>query len=178
MERLRAEAARIEKTIASMPDIAKFKGKIQVMVTEEGLRIDLVEISEGLFFDIGKARLKPETVRLLGLIASHLAGLKNDVVIEGYTDARPYASSGYSNWDLSTDRANSARKALEEKGIGTNRIREVRGFADRKLRFPDRPFDYANRRVSILVTPIPQAGMGTHTGSSKDHVLGAVQGKR
>ena len=151
MERLKAEAKSIQDKIASVPDFSKFKEKIEVMVTPEGLRIDLVEISEGLFFDIGKAKLKPEAVRLLKLIASHLAALPNKVVVEGYTDARPYASSGYSNWDLSVDRANSAREVLEESGLAKDQIREVRGFADRKLRLPSKPFDYANRRVSILV---------------------------
>jgi chemotaxis protein MotB len=151
LERLKAEAKSIQEKIASVPDFSKFKEKIEVMVTPEGLRIDLVEVSEGLFFDIGKAKLKPEAVRLLKLIASRLATLPNKIVVEGYTDARPYVSSGYSNWDLSVDRANSARGVLEESGLAKDQIREVRGFADRKLRVPERPFDYANRRVSILV---------------------------
>ncbi len=151
LERLKAEARAIQERIAAVPDFNKFREKIQVMVTSEGLRIDLVEVSEGLFFDIGKANLKPEAVRLLKLIASHLAALPNKVVVEGYTDARPYVTSGYSNWDLSVDRANSARRVLEESGLGKNQICEVRGFADRNLRIPERPLDFANRRVSILV---------------------------
>ena len=151
LEKLKTEAKKIQEKIASVPDFSKFKEKIEVMVTSEGLRIDLVEVSEGLFFDIGKAKLKPEAVRLLKLIASRLAALPNKVVVEGYTDARPYVSSGYSNWDLSVDRANSARAVLEESGLAKNQIREVRGFADRKLKVPERPLDYANRRVSILV---------------------------
>jgi chemotaxis protein MotB len=121
------------------------------MMTPEGLRIDLVEISEGLFFDIGKANLKPEAVRLLKFVASRLAALPNKVVVEGYTDARPYVSAGYSNWDLSLDRANAARRVLEERGLRKDQIGEVRGFADKKLKVPARPLDYANRRVSILV---------------------------
>jgi chemotaxis protein MotB len=151
MERLKAEARSIQEKISSVPDFSKFKDKIEVMVTPEGLRIDLVEISEGLFFDIGKAILKPETVRLLKLVASHLKTLPNKVVVEGYTDARPYVAPGYSNWDLSVDRANSARKVLEDSGLRKNQIAEVRGFADKSLRVPERPLDYANRRVSILV---------------------------
>ncbi len=151
MERLKSEAKSIQEKIASIPDFNKFKQKIEVTVTPEGLRIDLVEISEGLFFDIGKAKLKPEAVRLLKLIASRLAALPNKIVVEGYTDARPYVSSGYSNWDLSVERANSARGVLEDSGLAKDQIREVRGFADRKLKVPSKPFDYANRRVSILV---------------------------
>lgn len=157
LEKLKAEAGNIEKSIAAIPDFSKIKDKIQVMVTPEGLRIDLVEDSEGLFFDIGKATIKPMTVLLLRVIASRLATLQNTVVVEGYTDARPYSSTGYSNWDLSSDRANSARKVLEENGLRKNQIHEVRGFADRKLKVPDKPYDYANRRVSILVVPTESA---------------------
>ncbi len=153
MQKLKAEAGSIEKAIAEIPDFSKFREKIEVKVTPEGLRIDLVEDSEGLFFDIGQATVKPATVQLLTLIASRLAELENKVVIEGYTDARPYVSSGYSNWDLSTERANSARKIMEENGLRRNQISEVRGFADRRLRLPEKPLDYANRRVSILMTP-------------------------
>lgn len=154
MEKLKTEAGNIERAIAQTPDFSKFKDRIQVMVTTEGLRIDLVEDTEGLFFDIGKATIKPAAVQLLRVIATRLSELENNVVIEGYTDARPYVSSGYSNWDLSTDRANSARKVMEENGLRKNQISEVRGFADRRLRMPEKPLDYSNRRVSILVTPL------------------------
>jgi chemotaxis protein MotB len=151
MEKLKGEAAKIEQAISGTPEFKKFVDKIHLTVTEEGLRIDLVEASEGLFFDIGKAHCKPETVKLLKVIAVHLADLQNSVVLEGYTDARPYVSSGYSNWDLSTDRANSARTVMEQGGLRKNQIIQVRGFADRKLRVPDKPMDFSNRRVSILV---------------------------
>ncbi len=154
MAKLKAEAKMIEENIKSMPEFSKFMEKIQVTVSSEGMRIDLEEDSAGLFFDIGKANIKPETVKLLKMIASRLTVLQNNIIIEGYTDARPYVSTGYSNWNLSTDRANSARTVLEENGLRKNQIIEVRGFADRKLKIPDRPMDYANRRVSILVTPL------------------------
>jgi chemotaxis protein MotB len=158
MEALKAEATEISETIAQTPEFSKFKDKIKVTVTDEGLRIDLVEESEGLFFDIGKAHIKAETVKLLQVIAkAHLSSLKNSVIIEGYTDARPYVSEGYSNWDLSTERANSARKIMEDGGLRKDQILEVRGFADRKLRLPDKPFDYSNRRVSILLPLINPA---------------------
>ncbi len=167
--RLRNEARSIQEKIASIPDFSKFRQKIEVVMTPEGLRIDLVEISEGLFFDIGRANLKPETVKLLKFIATHLTTLPNKVVVEGYTDARPYAAPGYSNWDLSVDRANAARRVLEAGGVRKDQIAEVRGFADRRLKVPDKPLDFANRRVSILVAartmptafqeaPAPHAG--------------------
>ncbi len=151
MARLKAEADNLRKAIAATPDFSKFKDKIQVTVTQEGLRIDLVEASEGLFFDIGKAHLKPEAVKLIRLIAPRLGGLGNDMILEGYTDARPYASRDYTNWDLSADRANAARKVLEDGGVRKDQVRAVRGFADRNLKIPDSPYDFRNRRVSILV---------------------------
>ena len=158
MEELKTEADKITETIAKSPDFSKYKDKIKLTVTEEGLRIDLVEESEGLFFDIGKADMKPDTVKLLKMIAGeNLSVLKNSVIVEGYTDARPYISEGYSNWNLSSDRANSARKVLEEGGLRKDQILHVRGFADRKLRMPDKPFDVSNRRVSILLPLINSA---------------------
>ena len=153
IERLKIEGKRIEDKIASTPLFDKFKDKIKITVSEEGIKIELIEDSEGLFFDVGSAKVKPETVELLKLIAREVSKLPNEVVIEGHTDARPYVTKGYSNWELSVDRANAARKHLEENGTRKAQIREVRGFADRFLRQPERPFDYSNRRVNILILP-------------------------
>jgi chemotaxis protein MotB len=166
LEKLKAEAGSIEKAIAEIPDFSKFKDKIQVTVTAEGLRIDLVEDSEGLFFDIGKATVKPEAIKVLKVIATHLGDLPNGVVVEGYTDARPYVSSGYSNWNLSADRANSARTVLEGGGLRDHQILEVRGFADRNLKVPDKPLDYSNRRVSILVKPSASKQEAPHSAAA------------
>jgi chemotaxis protein MotB len=73
------------------------------------------------------------------------------VTIEGHTDSRPYARSGYNNWDLSTDRANAARRVLEENGIREKQITGINGYADRRLKNPAKPLDFSNRRVTILV---------------------------
>jgi chemotaxis protein MotB len=155
MEKLKAEAKKIEEVIASTPEFDKFKDKIQITVTKEGLRIELVENSTGLFFDVGSAQIKPETVKLLKLVALEIGRLNNNIMIEGYTDARPYVGKDYSNWELSTDRANMARRVLEENGVRQGQILQVRGFADRDLKHPDNPMDSANRRVSILVAATP-----------------------
>jgi chemotaxis protein MotB len=171
MKKLEEEAKKLEELIKATPVFDKFKGQVEITVTEEGLRIELVDNSSGLFFDVGSARLKPETVQLLGTIASEIGKLKNQVVVEGYTDSRPYVTPGYSNWELSVDRANSARKILAENGLGKGQIHEVRGFADRKLRRPENPLDYSNRRVSILVPtnshPAPDAPGGSREGKKK-----------
>jgi chemotaxis protein MotB len=156
MEKLKAEAKKIEDAIASTPEFDKFKDKIQITVAKEGLRIDLVENATGLFFDVGSAQIKPETIRLLKLVAQEIGRLNNSIMIEGYTDSRPYVGKDYSNWELSADRANTARRILEENGVRRDQVLQVRGFADRNLKHPDQPMDSANRRVSILVAATPE----------------------
>jgi chemotaxis protein MotB len=123
-----------------------------VHLTNEGLRIELIEKRSSLFFGTGSAKLNPRTVRLLQVIAHELRDLKNPIVVEGHTDSRPLnGANGYSNWELSGDRANAARRAMEEHGLRKGQIIGFRGFADRKLLRKDDPTHFSNRRVSILV---------------------------
>ncbi|MCX7965772.1 MAG: OmpA family protein [Syntrophorhabdaceae bacterium] len=158
IQKLNTESKKIENIISSTPGLEKFKDKIQLSVNEDGLKIELIENSEGLFFDVGSAKVKPDTVKLLKMIASELATLKNKIIIEGHTDAKPYISPGYSNWELSADRANAARKILEESGVKKEQIIGIRGYADRMLKHPDKPDDFANRRVAIIVA-IPKPNL-------------------
>jgi chemotaxis protein MotB len=95
--------------------------------------------------------LKEPAARLLRLMAPELDQLGNDLILEGHTDAVPFGTPAYSNWDLSTDRAHAARRALETSGLRPAKILEVRGYADRSLRVPDDPYDPRNRRVSMLL---------------------------
>jgi chemotaxis protein MotB len=91
-------------------------------------------------------------VQLLALLADQLKGLPNRLTIEGHTDAQPYSSDlGYTNWELSTDRANSARRVLQQHGMENSRIAQVRGFADQMLRVKTDPLDASNRRVTLIV---------------------------
>lgn len=149
--KLRKEGQKLGEMIASYPAFDKFKDKIIIDVTKEGMRIELIENSEGLFFDIGSAKIKKETEQLLRLIAQELGKLDNEIIIEGHTDARPYITPGYSNWELSADRANAARKVLEENGLKKNQIVMIKGLADRFLKNPEKPLDFSNRRVAIIV---------------------------
>jgi chemotaxis protein MotB len=134
-----------------MPEFDRLKDKIQITLTKEGLRIELIESTEGLFFDLGSARLKPDAVKLLRVVGEKVAGFPNRVVIEGHTDARPYAGTGYTNWELSADRANAARKILTNAGVRDTQITGVHGYADKRLKNAEKPLDFANRRVTILV---------------------------
>jgi chemotaxis protein MotB len=142
----------IEKAILKQTDLSKLSKQIIITITSEGLRIDLIEDKGGTFFQSGSAKLSPSGVELLDLLAAQLRVLPNKLLIEGYTDAQAYSkTSDYSNWDLSADRANSARKLLQQGGVGPNQVSQVRGYADQMLRVPSNPFDPTNRRVSLIV---------------------------
>jgi chemotaxis protein MotB len=151
VERLKSEGDKLAKIVASMPEFDRLKDKMQITLTKEGLRIELIESAEGLFFDLGSARLKPDAVKLLRVVGETVAGLPNKVVTEGHTDARPYAGTGYTNWELSADRANAARKILTDAGVRHTQITGVHGYADNRLKHAEKPLEFANRRVTILV---------------------------
>jgi chemotaxis protein MotB len=143
---------RIEEMIAQLPELHNLKNQVLMEITPEGLRIELLERENSHFFDIGSANVKPEAKKILDLIAQELGRLPNRVIIEGHTDSRPYDSQSYTNWELSTDRANAARRLMETSGLKPGQALAVRGFADRQLRNPQDPLDFQNRRVSIIVT--------------------------
>ena len=127
--------------------------QVDVEVTDEGLRIEIMESGNDAFFEVGTASLKSSASRMLNIIGKQMSELNNKVVVEGHTDSRPFSNGlkGYSNYELSADRANSARRALIESGLKENQIDEIRGYADNRLRNKDNPYDYVNRRISIIV---------------------------
>ncbi len=133
--------------------------QIEITVTQAGLRIELMESnSADTFFPSGSATMKPTLVLALQLGAAELGELQNPLVVEGHTDGAVYGDGHYSNWELSADRANAARRVLESAGIPPQRIAEVRGYADKRLRVPADPMAPQNRRISILLpfTDIPE----------------------
>jgi len=143
---------KLEAAMKQMPELAALKDQVQMTVTGEGLRIELLEEEVGTFFESGSAEPTGPGREMLAMLASELARLPNKLLIEGHTDSRPYASSnGYSNWELSADRANVVRRLMEQQGLGQGRVDEVRGYADRRPRRPDDPSHPSNRRVSIIV---------------------------
>jgi chemotaxis protein MotB len=148
-----AQAAdNIRQGLVAVPEFKTLRDQIEMTVTAEGLRIELVERSGSSFFDSGSPLLRGESERILIVIAGELGKLANDVVIEGHTDSRRYSSGErYGNWELSSDRANAARRVMEAHGLGPAQLRTVRGFADTQLHVPTDPLDSRNRRVSIVV---------------------------
>ncbi len=149
---LEQAAGRLKGALGSLPEFRRLEKQIEIQLTPEGLRIELVEGSEATFFDSGSATLKPETEHVLATIAGELGKIDNPLVIEGHTDSRPYSSSKtYTNWELSADRANAARRVMERSGVKPGQIRGVRGYADIQPRVVEQPADPRNRRVSIVV---------------------------
>ncbi len=158
-------AAQIKRLITSDASLQQLHAKVDVTVSRDGLRIELVESGDGeTFFPVGSTTMKPATVIALQLIAPAIGALANPVVIEGHTDAATYgAGASYNNWDLSAERANAARRVLEASGLAGARVDEVRGMADRRPRVPGNPYAAANRRISILLpyrSPPPGADDG------------------
>ncbi len=142
----------LQQAMQQMSEFEKLKNHIEMTVTTEGLRIELSESDIGTFFDNGSAKLNDDGGTLLIMLARQLGQLPNKLSIEGHTDSRPYApSASYGNWELSSDRANAARRIMQENGIHADQVSQVRGFADQRLRKPDTPLDPANRRISVIV---------------------------
>ncbi len=145
-------ADEIRGLVASDSPLGALAAQVEVVVTEEGLRVELMEGAEGaIFFDVSSSALKPALRQMLGLIGGVLREVPGEVVLEGHTDALPYGGAGFSNWELSVDRANAARRELEAGGLGPWRFAEVRGYAERRLKVPEDPLDPHNRRISVLL---------------------------
>jgi chemotaxis protein MotB len=146
-------ANQIRTVIASNAQLKKLGAHVEVVVTKEGLRIELIETGRGdVFFALGSAQMKPAAVIALHAIAPELEPLPNPIVVEGHTDAARYGRDAVlTNWELSTERANAARRVLTVSGLSAEHIAEVRGLADRHLRVPENPLDPSNRRISVLL---------------------------
>ena len=143
---------KLEKEIAAKKDLEKLSKQIEITITSEGLRIELLEDKNGTFFQSGSAILSNSGQELLNLLAAELKTLPNSLLIEGHTDAAPYSSDAvYTNWELSADRANAARRLLQQDGVRADQVTQVRGYADQLLRVKTNPYDPSNRRISILV---------------------------
>jgi len=144
--------AKLEAEIKARKDLEKLSKQIEITITPEGLRIELIEDKAGTFFESGSAQLSASGQELLVLLATELKTLPNHLLIEGHTDATPYSNgTSYGNWELSADRANSARRLMQQDGVRGDQVTQVRGYADQFLRVKDNPTDPSNRRISILV---------------------------
>ncbi|HTH42463.1 MAG TPA: flagellar motor protein MotB [Terracidiphilus sp.] len=143
---------KLEQEIKAKKELEKLAKQIEITITPEGLRIELLEDKNGTFYKTGSAQLSSSGQELLSLLAGELKTLPNALLIEGHTDATAYSEDNtYSNWELSADRANSARRLLQQDGVRSDQVTQVRGYADQFLRVKNNPYDPSNRRISILV---------------------------
>jgi chemotaxis protein MotB len=142
----------LQKVTRQMPNFDALKNHIEMTVSSEGLRIELSESESGTFFDSGSAQPTPNGREVLALLARELGKLPNKIFIEGHTDSKPFGRGGnYTNWELSTNRANQCRQLMQANGIRADQVSQVRGFADQSLRDPSHPEDARNRRISVIV---------------------------
>ncbi len=143
---------KLEQEIQARKDLEKLLKQIELTITPEGLRIEMLEDKNGTFYQSGSAQLSGNGQELLAVLAGELKTLPNKLLIEGHTDAAQYSTNAnYSNWELSADRANAARRLLQQDGVGPDQVTQVRGFADELLRVKSNPYDPSNRRITILV---------------------------
>ena len=156
----RAEAARleslkqkVEQVLAASPKLAAMKSQIRLDMTRDGLRIQIVDEQNRPMFDSGSAVVKPYMRELLREIGAVLAEVPNRLTLEGHTDAQPFGAGerGYSNWELSSDRANASRRELDAGGLPEDRVLLVQGLTSSMLFEHADPLSPVNRRISILV---------------------------
>ena len=159
-EQQRAEAARLEQlkqkveaALAASPKLAAMKSQIRLDMTRDGLRIQIVDEHNRAMFDSGSAVVKPYMRELLHEIGAVLAEVPNKLTLEGHTDAQPFGAGerGYSNWELSSDRANASRREINAGGLPEDRVLLVQGLASSVLFDPAAPDSPVNRRISIIV---------------------------
>lgn len=152
-DRMIALSQRIKDVIPDSLDAMGLGSHVEVTITDEGLRISLLEDSTDVFFASGVSRPLPRADVLFRSIGLVLGTAGYALVVEGHTDALPYVGrADYDNWELSTDRANAVRRSLLLGGLHTGQVKAVRGLADRDPRLPDDPRAPQNRRVTILVS--------------------------
>ncbi len=158
------------RAIAEANNLDRLKKQIEITQTDEGLRIELIEDEKGTFFEVGSAQPLPALQEILKVLAGQLRIVPNTISIEGHTDAQPYSNKTfYGNWELSTDRANVARREMQVDGIRPNQVSQVRGFADQRLHILSKPFDPANRRISLVVQ---RREPSTKANGTPEHPLG------
>jgi chemotaxis protein MotB len=151
-QRLEALQNQLREAVSRSQALKPFKDQLLIDIMPEGLRIQIVDAQNRPMFDVGSAQLKGYTIAILRELAPYLASVPNHISITGHTDATPYAGSrGYTNWELSADRANAARRVLVASGLPDDKIGRVVGLSDSAPMDRAHPFSAVNRRISIIV---------------------------
>ncbi len=142
----------LQKAVKQLDDFEKLKDHVEMTVTAEGLRIELMESESGTFFESGSASPSQNGREMLAALAQQMGKLPNKVSLEGHTDGKPFTrDSNYGNWELSVDRANAARRMMQQNGLRGDQVMQIRGYADQQLRKKSNPEDPSNRRISLII---------------------------
>jgi chemotaxis protein MotB len=177
VERNNLEALKrdLEEAIAKSQALEPFKDQLLIDITPEGLRIQIVDAQNRAMFGLGSAELKDYTSAILLELASYLNDVPNSLSLSGHTDTQPYAGHprGYSNWELSADRANAARRALVQGGLAESKIARVVGLSSEVLFDRAHPTGPVNRRISIVVMT-KKAEAAAHATDDPRHTMSAV----
>jgi chemotaxis protein MotB len=176
---LRELKTKIESAIVASPTLSQFKNQLLIDVTTEGLRIQIVDAQNRPMFAIGSAQLQPYTRQILHEIGKVLNDVPNRISLSGHTDATPYSAGegGYSNWELSADRSNTARRELILGGMDDKRIARVVGLSSSVLLDATDPYSPINRRVSIIVMNKKAEEAATHDGGTVEVASSAEAAK-
>jgi chemotaxis protein MotB len=151
-KKLESLMAELREAIGKSQALAPYKDQLLLDVTPEGLRIQIVDAQNRPMFDLGSSKLKNYTTEIMRALAPYLNSVPNHLSLAGHTDTTPYvAQGGYNNWDLSTDRANAARRALESGGLAPDKISRVVGLSSSVLFDKENARDPINRRISVIV---------------------------
>jgi len=150
---LEETAETIRQQLESLPDFPEIKARVEMELTADGLRIELLDdATQQGFFEVGSARPRPQMIDILKVITGNVTKLPNKIALEGHTDSRPYGPAlNYSNWQLSSDRANAARQAMESEGLPPTQLEALHAYGSARLRYPDKPLDPRNRRIAIVI---------------------------
>jgi len=150
---LEETAETIRRQLESLPDFPEIKARVEMEMTAEGLRIEMLDDdTQQAFFDVGSANPRPQMIDILKVITENVKKLPNTIAIEGHTDSRPYGPTlNYSNWQLSSDRANAARQAMESEGMPPTQLEALHAYGSARLRHADKPLDPRNRRIAIVI---------------------------
>ncbi len=151
--KLKALKARLDEVIDASALLRQYRNQLLIDITSEGLRIQIVDEQNRPMFDLGSAQLKPYARDILLALCTPLNEVENRLSLTGHTDAKPYAAGdrGYSNWELSADRANASRRTLVSGGIADGKIKRVVGMASAVPFDANDPHNPANRRIAIIV---------------------------
>jgi len=171
MQALKKNVEAALKLAAKNPEFASLAKHVKVKVVNEGALIEMVEGGDNFLFNVASSELKPGAIKILEELAPILSNIDNRIEIHGHTDARPFGTgSKKTNWELSFERGDQARRVLEGKGIEKGKIQSVLAHADTALYNPDEPLSPVNRRLAILVVKASaqRARAGLTTASRKD----------